>query len=452
MSLTRKLINLLPVKAQSILTSNAFAQAAWVFMGIVCTQSVRLGSNLVLTRLLFPDAFGVVALANSVALGVTMLSDVGIRGAVIKNQDKDPTIFMRTVWTIQNIKGVILAAIILIITIPVSNFYDEPILRTVLPFWALYALILHCKSVAGLIYEKNINLKVQVMSDIGSQIAAAIIMVAWAMISPSVWVLVAGTIGSAVITLINSYVLFKGHYWRWLLDRSSLKEIFSFGKWVVISTALGYFVNQGDRLIFGAFLTMEELGVYSIASIFASIVTLMIGTVCNRLLQPFYRKHINTNTLSNVVQARTLINLAALAVGLFLATFGALLIDVLYDDRYTAAGWILQLLAIRGVGLCFNSSLTPFLLANGDSFSQLKYQIVNVVYLVTAMIIGGNFGFKWLLLAYASGPIVSLPYMLFLARRHGLYMMRKDALFLGLGFAGILVIWTLTGAPVLDKL
>ena len=47
------------------------------------TQALRLASNLILTRLLFPEAFGLMALVSVVLVGLAMFSDVGIGPAAI---------------------------------------------------------------------------------------------------------------------------------------------------------------------------------------------------------------------------------------------------------------------------------------------------------------------------------------------------------------------------------
>ncbi|MDH3686186.1 MAG: oligosaccharide flippase family protein, partial [Myxococcales bacterium] len=49
------------------------------------SQAMRLASNLILARLLFPEAFGVMALAWLVVNGVTMLSDVGVSSSVVRD-------------------------------------------------------------------------------------------------------------------------------------------------------------------------------------------------------------------------------------------------------------------------------------------------------------------------------------------------------------------------------
>ncbi len=103
-------------------------------LGYGATQALRLGSNLIVTRLLVPEAFGLMAIVNIVLFGVTMLSDVGIIQAVIQNKRGDDEDFLNTAWTLQIIRGGILCVATWVIAYPASLVYDEPQL-----FWLLLA-------------------------------------------------------------------------------------------------------------------------------------------------------------------------------------------------------------------------------------------------------------------------------------------------------------------------
>ena len=135
-----------------------------------------------------------------------------------------------------------------------------------------------------------------------------------------------------------------------------------------------------------------------------------------------------------------------------LAWLGDWLIYFLYDDRYIEAGWMLQLLALRSVAFCFNTTLTPFLLSSGDSFSQMKYQVVSTVVIVLGMLAGVHYGVMGILLAYCAIPAVTHLYMAFLARKHAFYCVHTDAMmitsYIVLSFVG----WFLLGSEILLEL
>lgn len=433
-------------------SSNAMQQGVWLLGGMVISQVIRLGGNLILTRLLFPEAFGLVALVTAIAMGVSMLSDVGIRSTVIKSKRSDDPLFMRTVWTMQVLRGVLLSVVLIIVAWPLANLYDQPLLKIVLPIWTINILFTSGKSVALYLYDKKLDLKRQIVVDASTQLFGVAVMVIWAYFSPSVWALVVGSLISSFSSMVSSYVLFDGHHFRFAWDKSSVKELFTFGRWILLSSALGYIANQGDKLIMGKWLTMEDLGVYSIAAVFASVVSMIAGPISSRLLQPLYRQHLDDNNYQSIYKIRIRLNMAYAAGCILLAWSGDLIIRVLYDDRYVAAGWMLQLLALRSIGYCANTTLTPFLLSSGDSFSQMKFQMVSTSILIVGMLAGAQVGVFGLVLAYSLSSVISHAYMAYLARAHNFYCIKVDVTILFSVLALSVAGWILFDAPVMGEI
>ena len=49
------------------------------------------------------------------------------------------------------------------------------------------------------------------------------------------------------------------------LEKTSVQELFSFGKWIFLSTAMMFLATQSDRLLLGKIFPMALFGVYNIA-------------------------------------------------------------------------------------------------------------------------------------------------------------------------------------------
>jgi O-antigen/teichoic acid export membrane protein len=71
-------------------------------------QGARLVSNLILARLLFPEAFGIMALVTVVLVGLAMFSDAGIGPAISQNARGDDADSLNTAWTINVLRGAVL--------------------------------------------------------------------------------------------------------------------------------------------------------------------------------------------------------------------------------------------------------------------------------------------------------------------------------------------------------
>jgi len=72
------------------------------------SQIIRLGSNLILTRLLFPEAFGLMALMQVFILGLEQFADMGITPAIVQSKRGDERAFLNTAWSFQVARGFVL--------------------------------------------------------------------------------------------------------------------------------------------------------------------------------------------------------------------------------------------------------------------------------------------------------------------------------------------------------
>src|SRR5262245_49230326 len=80
----------------------------WSLSGYGLSQAIRFGSNLLMTRLLVPEMFGVMAIATLVMVGLAMFSDVGLKPSVIQSKRGNDPAFLNTAWVIQILRGLVL--------------------------------------------------------------------------------------------------------------------------------------------------------------------------------------------------------------------------------------------------------------------------------------------------------------------------------------------------------
>ncbi len=457
----KSLLNALPrsrteaaVRVRGLLSSSAVQSAFWVILGSGGTQLIRLLGNLLLTRLLFPEIFGIMAIVYAIMIGLGQLSDVGLREGVVNSDRIDDPAFMRTAWTLQILRTGVIALLAAIVALPAAHMYDEPVLAPVLIMISLATFITGFKSIALLAYDKRLDIKKQMLVDLGLQVSGLVVVITWALLWPSVWAMVAGQIFASSLEVILSYVLFKGHFSRFAWDKSSVTQLFGFGKWIFLSSTISYITNQGDRLIMGVFLTMGELGKYSVASTWSAIVALLSVNFSTRVLHPYFRRAIDNHAdFSKIHKVRTLLNAAYMAVCITLAIIGDWLIIFLYDERYAEAGWMLQVLALGQVARAFTGTLMPFMLAQGDSFSQMKFSAASAGILVSFILLGGFIaGAPGVIIAYSLSGIFAHPVMIRFAEKHDYHCMLADLgmMLFAIGFC--LAAWWMIDAPILPVL
>jgi O-antigen/teichoic acid export membrane protein len=340
----------------------------WALSGFAASQLLRFGGNLFLTRLLFPELFGLMALVNSFIIGLNLLSEVGIGNSIIQNRLGNTPAFLNTAWTLQVVRGSGLWLISLALAFPLAQFYGDLRLAWLIPLVGLTTLIAGFNSTRLFTLQRELNLRVRVSIDLASQILSLALMIGWAWLSPTIWALVAGNLAAALIKLALSYSVPPRLLPRPSWDNMAARAIFTFGRWIFVATALMFFAEQIDRLMLGKLFPLQLFGVYSIAETLADLPRSLTTAFSSQVLFPAISKIANLPRAA--LRAKLLRHrqpiLFSLALGL--AVFfssGDLLIHRLYDARYAAASWMLPLLALGFWPRLLSNTIEPSLLAIG---------------------------------------------------------------------------------------
>lgn len=404
----------------------------WTMSGHGVSEGLRLLSNLILTRLLIPEDFGLMLLVNVFLMGLQLFSDVGIGPSIIQNKRGEDENFLNTAWTIQVIRGSCLWLVAIIIAYPFANFYDQPQLAQLLPVAGAAAFISGFNSTALFSLNRKLHLGKVTLLTVAQQFAGITVMIIWAHFHPSIWALVAGSLANVLLRAVVSHFIIKGHRNRFHWDREASKALFQFGKWIFLSTAFGFFANRGDRLILGKLISVQELGYFSIATVLSSNLVKLITDIGQRILFPVYARLAERSAedlAKNLQRIRFHLLCVALPPLCLLAIFGDSVVSLLWDPRYEPAGPMLQILAAGGIVRVINTTTLPVLLAMGDSFRHLMNTLTRAVLLATGMAVGAHFGGTLGCIAgIALAPLLQYPVLAITVHHYGVWRPGFDLL------------------------
>lgn len=435
--------------------SDTMVSSMWVTIGMMSSQAIRLASNLVLTRLLIPEYFGLMAIMYSITGFFHMVSDIGLVPSIVNTKrDQDPA-FMETAWTIQLIRSCLLAVLLGIAGYPASRIYNEPSLFPMLLVAAVQVLITGFYSMALITEQKHLRQKRIVIVQMVAQVVSTAFMIAVAYYTRSLWSLVAGLVVAAIVTLSLSYRMFESHHSHIRLEKEAAQEIIRFGKWILVASFFGYIATQSRPALMGLFITAAQIGIFTVANTLASVFEMLSTSIANKVLVPRYRQLVvdGKHGLTTVHALRNRFNLVFMPGCVLLAVVGDQLIYLMYDARYADAGWILQLLALGNISATLRIGAGGVLLALGDSKGMMSTQFISAVVTVSALSLGAMWGgFSGIVVAAAVLPTVQYLATLSQLRRHSFHMFGRDAVVTVVTALLILGIWTLTDAPALDHL
>ncbi len=426
-----------PVPARKSLRTRALHSTVLTAFNYGGQMALRLGGNLILTRLLFPKAFGLMALMMSFLIGLEMLSDVGITPSIVHSKHGDESSYLNTAWTLQTVRGVLLWVCACAIAYPAAWFYGEPALAVMLPAMGFHAVISGLSSTKLATADRHLNLGRLTILDFGSYAIGlgVTVLLAWWM--RNVWSLVLGSFVQAGLKLFASHLLLEGERNRFHWDKSALGEIQRYGRWIFLSTAIGYLALQGDRLALGKVLSVKFLGVYTVALTFAQLPTEVIRQAAAKVLFPSYSELMRTapEKLYGTVRRSRMFLVAVTWLGCFLLMgLGARLIDFLYDNRYSEASWMLPVLAIGTLGHALILSYDGILLATGNThwlaFLLTIQTIVKFAAIFVGHALGGEHG---VIVGLACVTWVHYPADAWCLRRLGYWQPELDVPLIGIG-------------------
>jgi O-antigen/teichoic acid export membrane protein len=334
-----------PVESSS---SRAVVGGAVTLTGHVSVQAIRMGGQIILTRLLPQEAFGLMAIVHTFRAMIDLFSDVGIGPSIIQNERGDDPKFLDTAWTIQAGRGMLLFGFATLCAVPVAHFYGHEELRVLIPAASSAAVIAGVRSTKAYSAERHLRLGWLTINEVVAAATALVVMVIWSLTAPSVWALVAGGLVGAGVDVLLGHLVLRGHNARPRWEKEAAHSLVHFGKWIFISTLLTFSANEADRLIFGKMISLADLGVYHVALTIAMVPTTAMHQLAGKVIFPLFSRVNDTGEhLSEVFTKARRLHLVVSGWALSgLIGGGQAAIGLIYDDRYASGGWILQLLAV----------------------------------------------------------------------------------------------------------
>ncbi|MGZ9809037.1 oligosaccharide flippase family protein [Pseudoroseicyclus sp. H15] len=410
-------------------------------------QGLRLISNLILTRLLFPEAFGVMAMVTVIVSGLVQFSDLGSGPAIMQSKRGDDPDFLDTAWTIHIGRGVLLWLAACVLAWPAAEYFGEPALTAYLPVAAL-SLIFYGLSPTRM-EQAGRHMQVgRVMAiELAAQATGILVAVGLALITRSVWALVISNVAAGMATAAYLTLFLPGHRNRLRLDRTAASELMHFGKWIFLSTVAGFAIHQADKLVLGKGLSTHDFGLYNIGYFLASFPLLLGYTISRRIMIPLYRDSppsVSAENAARLSRARAAITAVMGGGSLLLAALAPPIVALLYDPRYASAGAVTSMMAVMQVPAIIVVTYDQSALAAADSRRFFVLTAIRAALVVAGISIGFWMGgLLGALFGLGAAHLASWPAIIWLARTHRAWDPRHDllALLAWLAIGGALLVW-----------
>lgn len=260
----------------------------WVFGLRITNRLFGLVRTIILARLLSPNDFGLFGIAFLAISTLECFTQTGFSAALVQKKE-DIKEYLNTAWSVQIIRGLILAAILYLISPYVAVFFKETRVVPILQILALSVAIGGFRNIGVVYFQKELEFNKQFIYSFTVTLAGIGVAIPAAFILRSVWALVFGSLAGSIASVVMSYIIhpYRPHLSK---DLAKAKELFGFGKWILGSSILVFLITQGDDIFVGKLLGVTMLGFYQMAYRISNLPATEITHVISQVTFPAYSK------------------------------------------------------------------------------------------------------------------------------------------------------------------
>lgn len=416
---------------------------------------IKLGSSLVLTRLLNPEAYGVIGILFSVAFTLELLSDVGATGLLIRHARGNERQFVHTLWTIRLIRSGINFALLYALAPTIAGLYDLPLLTDALRLFSVWFLLVGLESMSFIVAQRNQRARIGNYVDLATSAVMTIFIIGMATVINDHNVFIYGTLLQRLMTVVASHCFYRDIGVGFAFDRDAMKDQFHFGKFVLPSSLLTIVLSQYDKVVLLKLFDLTTLGIWGLAGNMIGPVGGMISHNCRVVLYPRCAEYFRSSRAtaahryySENAKLMMVISLPPMVI----AGFSQTIVALLYDSRYQGAGIILMAMGVAAFLSSFQGTSENLLVASGRTSTVLGANIARLLTIAPFTLAGyyvfGFQGFLW------AGLLAAIPvqyYYYRLQRRDGLLDLRAELRRFGAG-VGVFAVCLLISSGVVDHI
>jgi PST family polysaccharide transporter/lipopolysaccharide exporter len=340
----------------------------------------------ILARLLSPAAFGLIGIALLTLAIFEQFTEFGFDAALIQRTETNVDRYLNTVWSVQLMRGALLAGGIFLLAGPTARFFGEPRATPILQVMALSPLLFGFRNPGVVYLQKNLEFHKQFVLVMSESVAMFVVAVTTALALQSVWAIVYGTLAGKVADVLASYVVHGHRPWP-ELDPELARELFTFGKWILGSSVLVFLIAQGDDAFVGWLLSASALGFYQLAYRYSNAPATEVTHVISSVVFPTYSQLQDDIEQLRAGYLKTLqfVSLVSfpVAIGILLVTDP--FVRVFLGSKWTPIIVVMQILALWGLIRSIGATTGPLFKAINRPDYETKLQLLKLVLIAIAI-------------------------------------------------------------------
>ncbi len=302
-------------------------------------------TNMVLARLLTPEAFGIVATLTMIISFTELFTDAGFQKYLIQHEfkdEKDREHSTNVAFWSNLIMSITIWAVIIIFRKPIALLVGIPDLGIAVSIACVMIPIAAFSSIQMALYQRDLDFKTLFKVRIASILIPLVVTIPLAFYFRNFWALLTGQIAGSIVNaiLLTYYSKWKPRlFYRW----KTFKEMFSFSVWSMFEQVSIWLTSYLDIFIVGVLLSSYYLGIYRTSTVtvgqFVGIITAATTPI---LFSGLSRLQTDRKEFENLFfKFQKWVGLLVLPVGVGIYCYSDLIVKILLGDQwYEACGFV----------------------------------------------------------------------------------------------------------------
>ena len=354
--------------------------------------ATQIGSVVVLSRLLSPADFGLIAMCLPIIVLVGMMQDFGLLQATVQRPNIRQEEVSFLFWV--NIAASLTLATMLFLSAPlIAAFYGDDRIGPLIAALSVIVILSGAAAQHGAILQRRMRFgRVAAITATGA-VSAFGVATLWALYRPDYWAVFAGMLAGTLIPTILTWISAA-----WLPDRPRWvpqgRSLLGFGAGVTGFNLSNFVTHNSDKVLIGRAWGVVELGMYDRAYKLLLFPVLQISSPLKRVMVPSLSRmleepHRYRSAYLRVQRLLLFVSLPGVACAIALAD---VVVDLALGAQWQAAAPIFQALGFASLLHMLNSSSDWLFISQGRTRDFMIWGVVMAAMALCAYAIGLPYG------------------------------------------------------------
>ena len=389
------------------LTATAVHGVKWTMTATAVTAVLQIGYTAVMARLLTPEAFGLVALANVILRFGVYFAKMGMERALVQKADLTER-DVRAAFTSSLLLGALFAGLLAAGAPLAARLVQQPDVVPVVRALALGVFLSGVNGPSMSLLSRAMRFRTLAIFEITSFLLSYLglgLVLAWQ--GFGVWALVGATLGQALLMTVLAYGTVR-HSVRLLFSWDAYRPLLAYGSRASAVSFVEFLTISLDTVLIGRLLGPAALGLYTRGSMLIALPVYLLSSNVAKVIFPSFslvqadRERLRGVYLSSI----TLVAMLATPICAGAAVAAPEIVRVMLGPKWMAAVPILQVISATYV----LSAVTMFAGVVCDATAELSRKLMlNVVCLLALagmLYVGSRFGLLGVAWALVGGEVL----------------------------------------------